>query len=307
LENARDAAVIEGSSIGFEQRRLDGLKINAAGFTNFTRDHLDYHGSMEEYYRCKTLLFSRIMRNGVAVLNSDIPEYDNLRQICKREGHDIISFGKTGDLKLLDMKPTHDGQQVKISVMGEKSEHRIPLVGSFQTYNILCALGLVIGCGMAKKVATSFIDKLVSIPGRMEHATEGVYVDYAHTPDALENALKSLRPHTKGKLFVVFGCGGDRDKGKRPQMGKIASDLADIAIVTDDNPRTEEPAQIRKEILAASPKAIEIGDRTEAIKHAMAEMKQGDILLIAGKGHEKYQIYGTEKTHYDDVEVVRNI
>jgi UDP-N-acetylmuramoyl-L-alanyl-D-glutamate--2,6-diaminopimelate ligase len=160
---------------------------------------------------------------------------------------------------------------------------------------------------MAKSVATSFIDKLKSIPGRMEHAAEGVYVDYAHTPDALENALKSLRPHTKGKLFVVFGCGGDRDKGKRPQMGKIANDLADVAIVTDDNPRTESPAQIRTEVLAAAPKALEIGDRTEAIKHALGEMQKGDILLVAGKGHEKYQIYGTEKTHYDDVEVVKGL
>jgi UDP-N-acetylmuramoyl-L-alanyl-D-glutamate--2,6-diaminopimelate ligase len=164
---------------------------------------------------------------------------------------------------------------------------------------------MVVACGVPKEKALHDIAKLRSIQGRMEQAADGIYVDYAHTPDALENALKSLRPHTEGKLFVVFGCGGDRDKGKRPQMGKIADDLADVVIVTDDNPRTENASVIRSEILIDCPKAVEIADRKKAIIRAVSDMKKGDVLLIAGKGHEKYQIIGTEKLHFDDVETIK--
>ncbi len=305
LTHAKDAAIIEGSSIGLEQHRLDGLKINAAAFTNFTRDHLDYHNSMEDYFHAKTLLFSRNMEEGVAVLNSDIPEYDNLKKICTERNHEIITFGSSGDLQLVESIPSHEGQIIKLDIFNRPSEYKILLAGKFQAENILCALGLAIACGMNQEKALSYISKLKSIPGRMEQATAGIFIDYAHTPDALENALTSLRPHAKKRLIVVFGCGGDRDKGKRPEMGKIANELADVVIVTDDNPRTEDAAAIRQQILASCPKAAEIGDREKAIETAVSQMCDGDILLIAGKGHEKYQIIGHEKQHFDDGEVVR--
>lgn len=307
LTQVKDAAVIEGSSIGLEQHRLDGLKVDAAGFTNFTRDHLDYHNTMEDYFQAKTMLFSRVMENGVAVLNYDIPEYDTLARICRERNHEVITFGHEGDLSLISAKPTPVGQFITLDVFGRKHDYKLPLAGTFQNQNILCALGLVIACGMEQVKALSYIEKLAPINGRMQQAAPGVYVDYAHTPDALENALASLRPHTTARLIVVFGCGGDRDKGKRPLMGKVAAELADVVIVTDDNPRTEDAAAIRKQILASAPKAVEIGDREQAIKYAVSEMQKGDIVLIAGKGHEKYQIFGTEKTYFDDVEVVKKL
>jgi UDP-N-acetylmuramoyl-L-alanyl-D-glutamate--2,6-diaminopimelate ligase len=294
LAKVTDFAAIEGSSIGIEQHRLDGLKVTAAGFTNFTQDHLDYHGSMEEYFRCKTLLFTQVMQNGTAVINKELPKFDI-------GNNKLITFGNGADIELLKQTPTHDGQEITISIFGKKQDYKIGLVGKFQAENILCAIGLSFACGLRDFP----IHKLQPIAGRMQQALPGIYVDYAHTPDALENALKALRPHTSGKLHVVFGCGGDRDKGKRPQMGKIAAQLADNVIVTDDNPRTEKPEVIRKEILVACPNATEIADRTTAIKTAKSAMKQGDILLIAGKGHEKYQIYGLEKQHFDDVEIAK--
>lgn len=290
LSTVTDFAAIEGSSIGLEQHRLDGLHVTAGGFTNFTQDHLDYHGSMQEYFRTKTLLFTRVMQSGTAVLNKALPKFDI-------GNNKLITFGKGGDLEIIKQTPTHDGQEITVSLFGKKQDYKVGLVGKFQAENILCAIGLSFACGMRD----FYIHKLKPIAGRMEQAAPGIYVDYAHTPDALENALRALRPHTENKLHVVFGCGGDRDKLKRPLMGKIASELADTIIVTDDNPRTEQPEQIRKEILAACPAAHEIADRTTAIKTAIGKMKKGDILLIAGKGHEKYQIYGTEKRFFDDV------
>lgn len=294
LSTVKDFAAIEGSSIGLEQHRLDGVRVTAGGFTNFTQDHLDYHGSMDEYFRTKTLLFTRVMQNGTAVLNKGLPKFDI-------GNNKLITFGTGGDLEITKQTPTHDGQEIVVSLFGKKQDYKIGLVGRFQAENILCSIGLSFACGMREFP----IHKLKPIAGRMEQAAPGVYVDYAHTPDALENALKALRPHTSAKLHVVFGCGGDRDKLKRPLMGKVANELADSIIVTDDNPRTEKPEQIRKEVLATCPDATEIADRAEAIKTAISKMKKGDILLIAGKGHEKYQIYGTEKRHFDDVEVAK--
>jgi UDP-N-acetylmuramoyl-L-alanyl-D-glutamate--2,6-diaminopimelate ligase len=305
LTHAKDAAIIEGSSIGLDQHRLDGLKISAAAFTNFTRDHLDYHTDMENYFRAKTLLFSQVMQEGVAVLNSDIPEYERLKIICEQQKHEIITFGEYGDLQLVKATPSYDGQVIALNIFNYACEFKIPLAGKFQTENILCALGLVIACGMSQEKALSYITKLKPIPGRMQQAAPGIFVDYAHTPDALKNALTSLRAHTKGKLIMVFGCGGDRDKGKRPEMGKIANAYADVVIVTDDNPRTEDAATIRQQILATCAKAAEIADRENAIKTAVSQMHDDDILLIAGKGHEKYQIIGKDKQHFDDVEVVK--
>ena len=300
LEQVKDAAIIEGSSIGLEQHRLDGLPIKAAGFTNFTRDHLDYHGDMEAYFQAKTLLFSQVMKQGLALLNKDIPEFNDLKKVCEINQHKIITFGKNADLSLIKSTPLPNGQEIEINIFGTKSTHKIQLVGKFQIENILCALGL-------SGADVNNISKLKSINGRMEQVKSGIYVDYAHTPDALQNALTSLRPHVTGKLIIVFGCGGDRDKGKRPLMGAIAENLADVVIVTDDNPRTEAPAAIREQILAKAPKAAEIADRKKAIQEAVAQMSEGDVVLIAGKGHEKYQIYGREKQHFDDAEIVRSL
>ena len=300
LAKVADFAAIEGSSIGLHQHRLDGVNVTAAGWTNFTQDHLDYHGSMEEYFRTKALLFTQVMQSGVAVLNKDMPEFERIKTIC--QNHQIITFGKGGDLEILKQTPTPDGQEITVNIFGRKTDYQIELVGKFQSENILCASGLAFACGLQDFP----LEKLKPIAGRMEKAATGIYVDYAHTPDAIETALKALRPHTSGSLRIVFGCGGDRDKTKRPLMGALAAKLADSVIITDDNPRTEKPEAIRAEILAACPDATEISDRKTAIQTAITVMKKGDTLLIAGKGHEKYQIYGTEKQYFDDVEVVKS-
>lgn len=291
LSQIKDAAVIEASSIGLEQHRLDGVKINAAAFTNFTRDHLDYHENMEEYFRCKTLLFDILADDGVAVLNSELQEF----KVKQKK----ITFGKNADLELINSTPLPDGQILELKIFGEIQKTKIELVGKFQAENILCTIGLT---GISKNLG-----KLKPVAGRMQQAASGVYIDYAHTPDALENALKSLHPHMKGNLILVFGCGGDRDKGKRSLMGEIAAKFADIIIVTDDNPRTENADEIRKEILAKCPQALEIGDRKDAIEKAIELQKSDDIVLIAGKGHEKYQIIGNEKHYFDDFKMVKDI
>jgi UDP-N-acetylmuramoyl-L-alanyl-D-glutamate--2,6-diaminopimelate ligase len=296
--NSGGNLVIEASSIGLEQRRLDGLNISAAAFTNFTQDHLDYHGDMAEYFRCKTLLFTQAMNGGIAVLNKNIPEFKTLKKICKN--HEVISFGRDADLQVLCTTPHANGQEIEMQLFGKKSTHNVQLIGGFQLENILASIGLT-------QIYDADLSKLKPVEGRMQFAADGVYVDYAHTPDALENALKSLRPHTHGKLHVVFGCGGDRDKGKRPQMGKIAADLADSVYVTDDNPRTENASEIRASIIAACPAAHEIADRKKAIEVALNARAKGDIVLIAGKGHEKYQIIGTEKHYFDDIAVVKEL
>jgi UDP-N-acetylmuramoyl-L-alanyl-D-glutamate--2,6-diaminopimelate ligase len=298
IAGLQGSLVIEASSIGLEQRRLDGLEISAAAFTNFTQDHLDYHGSMEQYFGCKALLFSEVMKNGVAVLNKNIPEYTTLEKICAK--HQTVSFGKNADLELLRATPHASGQEIELSLFGKKSVHDIKLIGGFQIENILASLGLT-------QIYDADLASLKPVEGRMQFAAAGVYVDYAHTPDALENALKSLRPHCEGKLIVVFGCGGDRDKGKRPQMGKIAADLADLVFVTDDNPRTENGDEIRAQIMAACPDATEIADRKKAIAAALNVQGKSDIVLIAGKGHEKYQIIGQEKHYFDDIAVVKEL
>ena len=290
--------VIEASSIGLEQHRLDGLNISAAAFTNFTQDHLDYHGNMAEYFACKTLLFTQAMHSGVAVLNKNMAEYESLKEICKN--HQIISFGRDADLQVLRTTPHADGQEIELQLFSKKSTHNLHLIGNFQIENILASIGLT-------QIYDADLSRLKPVDGRMQFATNGVYVDYAHTPDALENALKSLRPHCAGKLHVVFGCGGDRDKGKRPQMGKIAADLADFVYVTDDNPRTENADDIRAQIMAAAAGAKEIPDRKKAIEAALNARKNGDIVLIAGKGHEKYQIIGTTKHYFDDIQVVKDL
>lgn len=301
-------AVLEASSHGLDQRRMDGVRLKAAAFTNLTRDHLDYHGSVEEYFAAKARLFGDLLPDdGTAVLNADAPEFDAL---TKLHAGPTLTYGHRGaDLILRDAVPTHSGTRIDAAILGQDLDLELPLAGAFQIYNVLCAAGLAIGAGTSEDAVIDCLGKLEGVPGRMQLAGTvsggSVYIDYAHTPDALENVLAALRPHTKGQLISVIGCGGDRDRGKRPMMGEISGRLADITIVTDDNPRSEDAASIRAEILAAVPDAVEIGDRAEAIEKAVADIGDGDIAVIAGKGHETGQIVGDEILPFDDLLVAR--
>jgi len=303
---------MEASSHGLDQYRLDGVNVKAAAFTNLTRDHLDYHGTFENYLAAKLRLFD-VMKHGVAVINSDIPESANIIKLCNDKGHKVLSVGKNGKyIELFGTTKTSEGQQISFEVQGKVYNINTHLIGEFQAYNLLTALALVVACGENIDEAVGVLERVAAVPGRMQGVRVGekmarVYIDYAHTPDALEKALAELRPHTKGKLWVVFGCGGDRDKGKRPQMGAVASKLSDLVVVTDDNPRTELAQIIRSEVMAECRGAKEIGDRHEAIEYAIYNMGSDDILLIAGKGHEKTQIIGDKSLPFDDVKVATEI
>ncbi len=306
---------MEASSHGLDQYRLDGVTTKIAAFTNLSRDHMNYHGSMGAYFNAKARLFREVMApNGTAVINADSDYAPRLEDICHQYNHRTIMFGKKGrDITLLSQQPTMTGQKIEINVFGDPYEIELPVAGSFQAMNALCALGIVLAAEEDPKNFIHYIDglkHLQNVAGRMELVTclensAQVYVDYAHTPDALETILKSLRPHTQNKLHVLFGAGGDRDSGKRPMMGKIADKLADKVIVTDDNPRTENSEKIRAEIIAKCPNALEIGDRREAIKTAIDQLKPGDILVVAGKGHEKGQIIGQTILPFDDATEIR--
>ncbi len=310
---------MEASSHGLEQHRLDHVRLKAAGFTNLSRDHLDFHPTMEAYLAAKIRLFREVLPPGAAaVLNADIPEYETLAKVARNRGLRIISFGQQAtDIKLLKVEPQAEGQILTISLFGKKHTVQFPVIGAFQAWNTLCALGLVIGSGGDANKAVAALPRLTGVPGRLQYigtSAKGgtVFVDYAHKPDALENVLTALRPHVTAhpgaKLGVVFGCGGNRDKGKRPQMGEIATRLADWTIVTDDNPRHEVPTEIRREIVAGChPGAAlqEIGDRAEAIHAGIAKLGQGDVLVIAGKGHEPGQIVGDKTLPFDDADVAR--
>ena len=308
---------MEASSHGLHQSRLDGVKASVAGFTSFSHDHLDYHGNMDDYLIAKAHLFSDILQHGgTAVLNADIPEYRDLTSRLEGRACRIISYGEKGsDIRLLHQKPTPSGQQVTIAVAGQEMTLSLPLVGRFQVMNALCALGLVIAefaNDPQKVVATvPYLEKLTGVPGRLQwvegHPCGAVYVDYAHTPDALERVIEALRPHTAGKLVCLIGCGGNRDAAKRPVMGRIAAVEADLAIITDDNPRDEDPALIRRAMMqgAAEGNAIEIGDRRMAITQAVTMLEEGDVLVIAGKGHEQGQIIGERVEPFDDAAEAR--
>ena len=307
-----DHLVLEASSHGLEQFRLDGVAFIAGAFTNLSRDHLDYHRTMEAYRAAKLRLFSHLLPPGAgAVLNADSPDYGAFEAICAERGCPVIGYGaRAGDIRIAKQAPLADGQDLEIEVLGRRHRVRLPLPGAFQAANALCALGLAIACGADAAAATKALPGLQAVPGRLQLAARAangapLYVDYAHTPDALENVLRALRPHTLGRLIVVFGCGGDRDPGKRPMMGAIAADLADIAIVTDDTPRGEDPAEIRRQILAGCAGGREAGDRAEAIHAAAAELQPGDVLVIAGKGHETGQIVGDQVRPFDDAEIAR--
>lgn len=307
---------MEASSHGLDQYRLDGVTIRAAGFTNLTRDHLDYHGSMGAYFNAKARLFSEVLPSGsLAVINADSEYAKRLEDLAVTFGHQVILYGKKGrDITLLSQKPTENGQKLVINMFGEQYDVDLPVAGTFQAVNALCALGMTVGLEPDPKRYAKYIDALrhlTGVRGRLEHVAShpngaAIYVDYAHTPDALETVLNALRPHTVNKLHVVFGCGGDRDPGKRPMMGDIAVRLADKVIVTDDNPRTENPKKIRQQIMDAAPGAVEIGDRRKAIESAVSALKKGDVLVIAGKGHEQGQIIDRVTHPFDDAAEARN-
>lgn len=303
---------MEASSHGLDQSRLDGVAVTAAAFTNLSRDHLDYHGSMEAYLSAKCRLFDTLMQpGGTAVLNADIPEFAQLTGICEERGLRILSYGSDGrDLKLLSRTPTSAGQELRLDVMGRSYDVTFPVAGSFQAWNLLAALGLVMAGGVPAEQALATVPALSGVPGRVEYVGDSpkggaIYVDYAHTPDALETVLTALRPHCDARLWVAVGCGGDRDPGKRPMMGGIAERLADVAIITDDNPRSEDPATIRAAMMTAAPNGREIGDRREAIFTAVRELNAGDLLVIAGKGHESGQKVGDLVHPFDDRDVAR--
>ena len=307
-----EALAIEASSHGLDQFRLDGLRLQAAGFTGLGRDHLDYHGTPEAYLAAKLRLFAELVpAGGTAVVDADSPACDAVRRACGRAGLKVVGYGRAGDdIVLHRLTPGAGGQRLDLTLHGQAATVDLPLAGSFQASNALCALGLALATGVGAAEGLRALQALRGAPGRMEPVGTrrngaAVYVDYAHTPDALQAALKALRPHAKGALAVVFGCGGERDAGKRSLMGAAARAHADRAIVTDDNPRGEEPAAIRTAILPACPGAAEIGDRRAAIHAAVAALEAGDVLVVAGKGHEQGQIVGDSVLPFDDAAVAR--
>jgi UDP-N-acetylmuramoyl-L-alanyl-D-glutamate--2,6-diaminopimelate ligase len=300
---------MEASSHGIDQRRLDGVRLSAAGFLNLSQDHLDYHLTMDAYMKAKLRLFEQLMpRGATAVLNADNEAFPFFAAASVVSGQRVMSVGETGQaLKLMERSLLPDGQRLKIRADGRLWDVRLPLAGAFQASNALVAAGLCRAAGLSFEETFAGLERLNGAPGRLQRVGAGprggeAYVDYAHTPDGLETVLSALRPHVRGRLIVVFGAGGDRDKGKRPLMGEAAARLADIAIVTDDNPRSEVPATIRAEVLAGARGAKEIGDRREAIRAAAAMLEDGDILVVAGKGHEQGQIVAGVTHPFDDVE-----
>lgn len=315
-KNGVDDVAIEVSSIGLEQDRIAGLKIAVGAFTNFTQDHLDYHKSMPEYFRCKMMLFDSVLENSAsAVLNSDIPEFTEIKKICENKNHSIVEYGfKARDLRLLKI----DDRKVKFEFRKKIYEFELSTSGEFQVFNALCALGNVL---TKNNLDETQLEKLLKnfhllrpAQGRMQLAGNlqngaKIFIDFAHSPDALENVLKLARQITKKRVLLLFGCGGDRDAKKRQIMGRIACQLSDFVIVTDDNPRTEKAESIRVEILSAcdSSKTLEIADRKTAIEKAILMLEAGDILILAGKGHEKYQIIGEQKFEFDEEKIVKNV
>ena len=304
-------AAVEASSQGLDQRRVDGLRIEAAAFTNLGRDHMDYHPTVDTYLGAKLRLFDTILPpSGTAVIDMDGVRAADVEAVAKKRGQKLIRVGKAGtEIRLTALMPEGFRQKLTVVAFGNIREILLPLPGAFQASNALVAAGLAVATGIKPDDAFGALAKLTGAPGRLELAgskSNGalIFIDYAHKPDALASALQALRPMTRGRLVVVFGAGGDRDAGKRPLMGKAAIDNADVVIVTDDNPRSENPAAIRKAIVAAAPDAIEIGDRADAIRRAVAMLGPGDVLCVAGKGHETGQIVGERTIHFSDHEAV---
>jgi UDP-N-acetylmuramoyl-L-alanyl-D-glutamate--2,6-diaminopimelate ligase len=308
-----DHVALEASSHGLDQRRLDGLTLAAGAFTNIGRDHLDYHASAEDYLNAKLRLFTELLpQDAVAVIADGFPGSQAALAAAGMRGLATLTVGSLdADLALLDTEQHGLAQRVTLEWGGEERRLDIPLVGHFQVCNALVAAGLVIATGGDPARVLGTLETLHGVPGRLEligqvECGAPVFVDYAHKPEALGFALEALRPFASGRLVVVFGAGGDRDPGKRKLMGEVAAEKADVVIVTDDNPRSEDPAAIRRAILAAAPDAQEIGDRREAIDEAIHMLRPGDVLLIAGKGHETGQVVGDHTLPFEDAEVVRS-
>ena len=302
---------MEASSHGLDQRRLDGVRLKAAGFTNLSRDHLDYHPDMESYLAAKMRLFEALLAPGqTAVIDADGEYARRVVEVCRARGLDVFTVGAKGEgLRLVEADAGAASTRLVVAHGGATRTIVLPLAGSFMASNALVAAGLCIAAGENADAVLAALETLQGAPGRLEKVGERngapVFVDYAHKPDALEKVLGALRATTSGRLVVVFGCGGDRDRGKRPIMGEIATRCADVVIVTDDNPRSEDPAAIRREILAAAPGAVEIGDRAKAIAHAVSMLRKGDALVIAGKGHETGQKIGAATLPFSDHEAAR--
>ncbi|RBI87400.1 UDP-N-acetylmuramoyl-L-alanyl-D-glutamate--2,6-diaminopimelate ligase [Rhodosalinus halophilus] len=303
-------AAMEASSHGLDQRRLDGVVLAAAGFSSFSQDHLDYHSDLDAYFDAKAGLFIRVLgEEGTAVINLDAERGFDMAAIARARGQSVIGVGRgaEADLRIVAQRCDPQGQEVRLSFAGEAYQVRLGLVGDFQAWNAALAAGLAIGCGDAPERVMAALPALRTVRGRMQLAATrengaGVYVDYAHTPDAIATALRALRPHVMGRLVAVIGAGGDRDRAKRPLMGQAARAHADEVFVTDDNPRSEDPAAIRAEVLAGAPEAREVGDRAEAILRAVAGLGPGDAALIAGKGHETGQEIAGVTYPFDDAE-----
>ena len=304
----------EASSHGLDQHRAEGVPLAAAAFTNFSRDHLDYHETMDAYFDAKMQLFEQLLPVGrPAVVWTDDPKSGEVVERSKRAGHEVLTVGRKGEaIQLLEQTPTPLGQTLLLEHGGKSYRLALPLIGAYQAANVLTAAGLVLATGGKWDAVFSAMQRVAPVRGRLERAVISragvpVYIDYAHTPDALEAAIAALKPHVEGRLITVFGAGGDRDQGKRPEMGAVATNMSDVVIVTDDNPRSEDPTEIRRAIMTAAPGAIEIGERRDAIAEAVRIARSGDIILIAGKGHETGQIIGDRILPFDDALVAREV
>jgi UDP-N-acetylmuramoyl-L-alanyl-D-glutamate--2,6-diaminopimelate ligase len=305
-------AAFEASSHGLSQYRTEGLPVHAAGFTNFSRDHLDYHLSMDAYFEAKMRLFDEVIEpDGTAVVWTDDAKSDEVVRRCRERGLAVMTVGVRGEaLRLVSREASPLGQKLVVEADGRTHRVDLALIGAYQAANALTAAALVIATGGELAPTLSNLSRVHPVRGRLERAVitragAPIYVDYAHTPDAIESAIEALRPHARDRLIIVFGAGGDRDVGKRAEMGAVATRLADLVIVTDDNPRSEDPAAIRRDILEGAPAAREVDGRREAILAAVAEAGPGDIILLAGKGHEQGQIVGDILLPFDDVSVAR--
>jgi len=305
-----DHAVMEASSHGLDQYRLDGVRLKAAAFTNLGRDHLDYHATMDDYFHAKMRLFRDLLPKGApAVIYADDAWSTRAMDVAQQTGHPVFSVGMRGQtIRLASLQRDGFTQTLILETASGSHRVRLPLAGDFQAANALVAAGLVMACGADETSVFNAIAQLKGVPGRLEpigHLNGALaLVDYAHKPEALAHALDALRPYASARLICVFGCGGDRDPGKRPIMGEIAARKADVVIVTDDNPRSENPAAIRASILAAAPGAREIGDRAAAIETAVSMLVPGDVLIVAGKGHETGQIIGEKTLPFSDSAVL---
>jgi UDP-N-acetylmuramoyl-L-alanyl-D-glutamate--2,6-diaminopimelate ligase len=306
------AVAMEVSSIGLDQDRVAGVEFDTALFTNLSRDHLDYHPTMDAYFAAKMRLFDEVVvADGTAVVWTGDAKSGDVIEHVRRRGLKLVTVGPGAEtIELVSRASTPLGQQLVLRHEGREHKLSLPLIGAYQMNNVLTAAGLVLATGGDWATTLSGMARVSPVRGRLERAVISrsgapVYVDYAHTPDAIEAAIAALRPHVEGRLITVLGAGGDRDEGKRPEMGAVAARLSDVVIVTDDNPRSEEPAAIRRAVLAGAPDAIEVGDRRAAIGEAIAMAKAGDIVLVAGKGHEQGQIIGDQVLPFDDVTVAR--